>query len=343
MADNLSERIRAKALELGYDACGIIKMAAMEGYAKELEKRIERFPESKPHLERLYPSANADNYAWAKSIVVCSRWYGHYRIPEHLKNRIGKIYLTDMRTAKDAVDLQASLQFKQCLKDLGLRVKSEGPFGIPGLRWAAKQAGIGIVRKNNFFYTKRGSYAYIEAWYIDQELEFIVSPSLKPCPDNCTLCIERCPTAALAESYATNYNTCVCNITTWEAWDLPNEPYREKLNGWIYGCDVCQDVCPYNKKAWTEDDDFPGLEEIGQHISLEKIVTMDYDFLREVINAKFFYISKEYVWKWKTNALNAMLNHYQPSYYPYIEQACGDQDEHVRSMAEWVKTQIPSP
>ena len=67
---------------------------------------------------------------------------------------------------------------------------------------------------------------------------------------------------------------------------------------------------------------------------------MDYDFLRDTIQPKFWYIPKDKVWKWKTNALNAMLNNYHPQDYPYIEKACNDQDEHVRRMAQWVISKL---
>ena len=337
----LSRIIRTKALELGYDACGIIKAGAMEDYAAALDQRIERFPDTKKQLEPFYPARNAEDYAWAKSVVICSRWYGKYHIPEHLKSRIGKMYLTDARTAHDSDERRSSRAFKEFLsEDLGFKAKNSSAFGLPGLRWAAMKAGIGVIRKNNFFYNEKGSYIYLEAWLIDKELELIVQPVIKPCPEKCEICIKQCPTASLAEPYAMNYNTCVSCITTWEGWDLPHDPHRHQVGGWIYGCDICQDVCPLNQRAWIEELEFPGLKELSRAISLEQIIAMDYDFLREVMNAKFFYIGKQHVWKWKTNALNAMLNDYQPGYRASIELAGEDEDERVRTMADWVKEQI---
>ena len=70
---------------------------------------------------------------------------------------------------------------------------------------------------------------------------------------------------------------------------------------------------------------------------------MDYDFLRNVMQPKFWYIERDKVWKWKTNALNAMLNGYKGSYGKYIDIARNDENENVREMAEWVKRKTASP
>lgn len=118
---------------------------------------------------------------------------------------------------------------------------------------------------------------------------------------------------------------------------MPNEKYKKEIDSWVFGCDICQDVCPFNKDKWTEDEDFPVLEELSEHISLEKIIEMDYEFLKDVMNPKFWYISKDDVWRWKTNALNAMLNNYEPKYNKYIDMALHDENEKVREMASYVK------
>jgi len=94
------------------------------------------------------------------------------------------------------------------------------------------------------------------------------------------------------------------------------------MSNWIHGCDVCQDVWPFN------------------HISLEKIIEMDYNSLRDVVQPKFRYIEKDKVWKWKTNALNAMVNSHKRSYDKFIDIACNDENENVRRMGEWAKRKL---
>lgn len=107
------------------------------------------------------------------------------------------------------------------------------------------------------------------------------------------------------------------------------------MGSWVFGCDVCQDICPMNNERWKEEEEFSDLEELSQHISLEKILEMDYTFLEQVMSPKFWYIKKEDSWKWKTNAINSMVNGYKEQYKKYIYEACNDSNEKVREMANW--------
>jgi epoxyqueuosine reductase len=336
-----TEQIKSAALNMGYEKCGIIKISDMSGYEKKINERIERIPDGKPYYEKFRHFAHLqDTYPWAKSIVICARQYGKYYIPEHLKGLIAKYYLVDSRTDEDSESFQDSLKFEAYMEGLGLKTATERRFGITALRWAALKAGIGVVRKNNFFYTESGSWVYLEAWLIDKELESIETPTLKECPEHCNICIKSCPTSSLSQPYTMNRSSCISCLTTWEGWDLPNEKFNAQMGGWIFGCDVCQDVCPMNQRRWSTTEEFPSLSELSQHISLEKIVKMDYTFLELVMHPKFWYIEKADVWKWKTNAINAMVNDYKQQYMEYIRDACNDSNAKVREMAEWATQKL---
>lgn len=332
----LTTQIKIAALKMGYEKCGIIKISEMSGYEEKLNERIERIPEAKPYYENFYKFAHLqDIYPWAKSIVICVRQYGKYYIPEHLKGLIAKYYLVDSRTDEHTKSFNDSLKFEECMQKIGIKTATERRFGITALRWAALKAGLGLVRKNNFFYTESGSWVYLEAWLIDKELESVEIPTLKECPEHCNLCIKSCPTSSLSQPYTMNRSSCVSCLTTWEGWDLPHEKFNVQMEGWLFGCDVCQDVCPMNKGSWNATEEFPGLAELSQHISLEKILEMDYTFLEQVMQPKFWYIEKTDVWKWKTNAINAMVNEYKEHYKEYIFYACNDINSKVRDMAQW--------
>ncbi len=255
---------------------------------------------------------------------------------------IAKYYLVDSRRDEKSPDYQNSILFEKYLNDQGLHTATTRDFGITALRWAALEAGLGTIRRNNFFYTVSGSWGYLEAWLIDREMELIDKTTLKECPANCNLCRKHCPTSSLSEPYTTNMLTCVSYLTTLGGWDLQNETLSKAMGGWVFGCDACQDVCPFNQGTWTDEEDFPGLQDLSNSISLEKIINMDYQFLQESMQPKFWYIAKDNVWKWKVNALNCMLNTYRNIYSRYIEIACNDENEHVREMAEWVKEKVQS-
>lgn len=332
----LADQIKSAALNLGYEKCGIIKISDIDGYKEKLDERIELVPEAKGFYQGQYRFTQLqDTYPWAKSIVICVRKYGKYHIPEHLKDMIAKYYLVDGRKDKNSKDFQDSLKFEKYMQGLGVRAETERGFGLVPLRFAAMKAGLGIVRKNNFFYTESGSSVYLEAWLIDKELESIETPNVRPCSEKCNLCMKACPSASLSKPYTMNPIACVSCLTTFMGRDMTNEKYREQIGNWVYGCDACQDACPMNKNRWQETEEFPNLQELSEHISLEKILKMDYSFLEEVMQPKFWYIDKSSVWKWKVNAINVMVNDYKEKYREHIMYACNDSNSKVREMAEW--------
>ncbi len=108
------------------------------------------------------------------------------------------------------------------------------------------KAGIGIIRKNNFFYTENGSWQNLEAFLVDEPLEYIEKCNVYPCSNKCNICMDACPTHSLSEPYMMCRNT-------WDGWDFTVEPLRDKMGSWVYGCDAC----PYNHNKWKNDEDFP--------------------------------------------------------------------------------------
>ncbi|MDD3404222.1 MAG: 4Fe-4S double cluster binding domain-containing protein [Hespellia sp.] len=232
------------------------------------------------------------------------------------------------------------MAFEKYLGDCGLQVATDRDFGITALRWAAMQSGIGIIRKNNFFYTEKGSYQYLEAFLIDVPLKHIVENSIRPCAEKCNLCMRACPTHSLEAPYMMCRNTCVSCLTTWDGWDLRKEPLQNKFGKWIYGCDACQDACPHNKNAWQEKEVFPALEKCSKQLTYSKIVLADYEWIKTVLRPKLWYIPEGKEWRYKINALNAMLNNYVEEYLSIIREACDDEYVEVRDMAKWVLEEL---
>lgn len=293
--------IAEKAKELGFDQCGLIPVEKMKGYEKKLEERMEHFPVTRAKYEGFRSFAHLrEKYPWAKTVVILSFWYGKYRIPKETQNRVAKYYLTDGRRNPESQGYQSSVAFEQYLTECGFQTATDRDFGLTALRWAGMQAGIGIIRKNNFFYTEKGSYQYLEAFLIDEPLQYIVENQIRPCSEKCSLCMKSCSTGALEAPYMMCRNTCVSCLTTWDGWDLRKEPLRDRFGTWIYGCDACQDACPYNKKAWKDSEEFPDLAEWTSRFSYVDIVLADYSWLKSVIQPKLWYIPKGKEWRYKT-------------------------------------------
>ncbi|MDF3001597.1 MAG: hypothetical protein K0Q48_1716 [Bacillota bacterium] len=337
---NLAQTIKNKALELGFEDCGIIKIEAVHDYGNKLKERLEQTPLSGPMLEYAYKYAAPEKgYDWAKSVVVCVTRYGKYQVPEHLQGMIGKYYLFDYKLQEYAQECLKHHEFEKYLGELGLKAARELN-GITAARWAAYKAGLGVIRKNNFFYSEQGgSWVIIETWLIDQALELIGSSSLAECPDHCHQCIDACPTAALSQPYCTDMSRCITRLT-WGLRSLPDETQRENLGKWIYGCDACQDACPMNRGKWEEIEEFPGLAELAEKITLEKLVSMEPETVAEMLTPRFWFIRRETAWLWKANALRAMGNEYQPEFGPWIQSACSSDNDNVREMAEWAFSKI---
>lgn len=332
----LAAHIKDTALACGFNACGIIKVDELHGYGQVVDERIKRFPESSSMFSRMRAYAEPEKSApWAKSIVICTAWYGKYRTPPHVQGFIGKYMCLDARKDARSAEYQTSENFENRLAEMGVRCATKNDFGVTAMRWAAVKSGIGIVRKNNFLYTEQGSLNSLWAYFIDRELELKAELNIKKCPENCGLCVKACPTGALAAPFQTNGVACVAYLNAFGTCVPGNELYA-KCQGWVFGCDACQDACPFNRKAWTGTEDFPGLAELAAKLSYEQILSMNDDELRALLSEKFWYIKPEDAWKWRCNVLNAIRNNYDDKYLPYVERALDDERAEVRDMAQCV-------
>jgi epoxyqueuosine reductase len=330
-----AEKIADRAVSLGFERCGIIKVEKMTPYGEKLASRIKRFPETAPMLVRFRAFADlTSQVSWARSVVICSWRDEAYRTPENLRGLIGKSYLFDARRDENSAGHRANAVLERYMtEELGVRTASSHDYGITSCRWAALSAGIGTVRKNNFFYGDYGSGYSLSAFLIDEELEYIHSTEHKPCPDGCDLCVKSCPTGSLAEPYAMNAFSCVSYMTTSARAGAAFEAKSSEIGGWIYGCDACQDACPFNRGKSPPEVEFPGVDYLADAISPDKIVSMNYDFLRDVMSKKFWYICGDDVWMWKRNALNAMKNLGDRRYGAALKVALLDGDNRVREIA----------
>lgn len=330
----LAQSIRDKAIELGFEGCGIIKLDSLLEYEEKLDQRIAEVPMSRPMMEplRRYASPNQIR-SWAKSVLVCITRYGNYKTPDELEGLIGKYYLYDHPLRQGVKVNQSISDLESYVRGLGIKLYKE-IHGVTSARLAASKAGLGIIRKNNFFYTENGSWYILDTWLMDHELEWIKTSDIESCPENCNKCIDACPTKALSKPYCTNFLTCVTGLT-WGIRDVPPEALRKIMGNWVYGCDACQNACPMNQKVISKEEEYPGLDELAEKISLKQIMSMDEDMMEKLLYPKFWFIRKENSWIWKVNAIRAMTNAFQPEYEAYIRAEACNENDMIREMAEW--------
>ena len=322
--------IKQKALQLGYLVCGVIPTGAIREYTQYLDKRVESFPESKELYEPLYDNANLPENA--KSIIVCTRRYNKYKVPESLNGLIGKFYMFDVRLPYSD-EYRTEAEFETYLKILGIRILQ---CGVPD-RLAAARVGLGKFGRNNFIYSpEHGSYIWIDAWVTDQELDYDTveeNIQLSACNDNCGKCMQACPTKALGSSFSMDRGKCVTQLQCFA--NTPDENTRSQMGTWLYGCDACQDACPLNKNKFSETKEFPLLAEIEEYLGPERLLEMDEDTYQNVVNPRFFYIGKEGLWRWKCNILGSMINSGDSKYHSLIKKSCNHEDKRIRKVAQF--------
>ena len=328
----LTSKIKSKALELGYLACGVIPAADVREYTVHLDARVKTFPDSKEFYESLY--AFADLPETAKSLVVCTQRYAKYKVSENLRGHVGISYMFDARLSFSP-DNRTRMEFDTYLKTLGLHVINST---VPA-RLAAAKAGIGKYGRNTFIYdTQHGSYIWIETFLVDKELEYdVVEDSIfsASCNDNCQKCVEACPTKALIGSMSMDRGRCVNQLTCNTQRGVPDEDTLEQMGLWLYGCDVCQDVCPMNKGKIAGTEEFPLLSEFEEFMRPESLLEMDQDTYVNTVNPRFWYNGEDGAWLWKCNALRAMINSGDVKYHELIKKHRDNADMRIREIAQW--------
>lgn len=248
-----TQLIRNHALELGFDACGFARAGRLE----EEERRLEQWLKQDRHGTMDWMNRNFDKRVdptllvpGARTVVSLIASYHH---PSH-EELIG--VKDEPLIAKYAQGRDYHKVLKKKLKEL-FRFTNDLYGGIEGRyftdsapvldkAWAVK-AGLGWVGKNSNILNKNfGSWFFIAEMIIDVELDYD-TPVTDHC-GTCTRCIDACPTDAIYEPYRVDASKCISYLTIEHKGEI-DQQYHTDMENWIFGCDICQDVCPWNSKA----------------------------------------------------------------------------------------------
>ncbi len=248
-----TQLIRNYALELGFDACGFAKAERLNTEAERLaqwldEDRYGTMDWMANNFEkRVDPTLLVPG---SKTVVSLLASYHH---PSH-NEQIG--ITNQPLIAKYAQGRDYHKVLKKKLKEL-FHFTSELVGGIDGRyfvdsapvldkAWAVK-AGLGWVGKNSNILNKNlGSWFFIAEMIIDLETEYD-TPVTDHC-GTCTACLDACPTDAIYEPYKVDATKCISYLTIEHKGEI-NQQYHTDIKNWVFGCDICQDVCPWNSKA----------------------------------------------------------------------------------------------
>jgi epoxyqueuosine reductase len=248
-----TEQIRAHALQLGFDACGFAEAQYLPKEARRLEEWLSQNKNGTMNWMENYFDKRVDPtklVPGSKTVVSVLASYHH---PKH-DEQIG---VTDRPLiSKYAQGRDYHKVLKKKLKHL-FRFTEELLGGLEGRIFTdsapvldkvwAQRAGLGWIGKNSNLLNKNmGSFFFIGEMIIDAELSYD-TPETDHC-GSCTRCIDACPTDAIYEPYRVDGSKCISYLTI-ELKEQIDEELRSKVENWLYGCDICQDVCPWNSKS----------------------------------------------------------------------------------------------
>ena len=247
-----SRWIIAEARQMGFDACGVACATALE----EESALMEQWLADEHEGEMGYLTRNKEKrydprllVEGTKSIVtVLYNYFPKQQIGDHGRYKIAKyaygadyhdVLKRKMRQLLERIEAQTG-------KLEGCRVFVDSA-PVLDRAWAVR-CGLGFIGKNTtLIHPKKGSFFFIGHLFLPLELEETGSPLTNRC-GRCTRCIDACPTGALETPFQIDARKCISYLTIEYKGSLEGHDPAH-FNGWMYGCDTCQDVCPYNRFA----------------------------------------------------------------------------------------------
>lgn len=279
--ESLSDRIRAKAAEFGIDKIGIVRATPLGDEGDRLREWLARGYHGEMAWMAREPAKRSDPrllFPEARSVIVAAI---NYYTPDEHANDDGRGKISRYAWGDDYHDV-----VREKLNELLVWIKSENPSAdgkicvdtaaMMDKAWAVR-AGLGWLGKHtNLLTPDLGSWVFIGSLIMNIDLEYDAEQVEDHC-GTCTACLDACPTNAIVEPYVVDSRKCI-SYATIELRDetLPAD-VAANMEGWLYGCDICQDVCPWNRfETQTEEKRFePRGGETS--LSLDAVATMEHD------------------------------------------------------------------
>jgi epoxyqueuosine reductase len=311
--------------ELGLDAVGVARAEAYEGTERHIRERRARGlfagmkftmarPEESCHPETLLPGA--------RSVVSAALCYWEPETPLAAgEGRLARYTWADryetLRERLDALGRALGGSYR-VLVDANQHVDRE----------AAARSGVGFYGKNTMLITRRhGSWVVLGTLVTERELES--TPPLDADCGSCRLCIDACPTGALDEPGTVDATRCL-SYWTQAPYAVPHG-YREELGAQVYGCDICQDVCPWNRGVERRRADRPSSVE--GHVDLVEWLERDGRAL--VGEYDRLYVPRNDPRWLRRNALIALGNNGTQEHERVLSRFAAGDDDVLREHAQW--------
>lgn len=340
---SLESGIKSEALRLGFSLCGIAPAAGADGFSRYqhwldlgyagemtyLHRHAEkkRHPASilanvksivmlgmeyraeqnhRPNIERAPPQGRIASYAAGPDY--------HQVIWERLNTLCD--WLMEMQPGSSAVGVTDTAPLLE--------------------RDFARRAGLGWAGKNTMLINpKRGSFFFLAGLLTDIELQ-ADSPFEKTHCGTCTACLDACPTQAFAQPFVLDASKCISYLTIELRSEIP-EGLREPIGDWLFGCDICQDVCPWNRKPSPGPVGFPVNPDM-EWLDPVELLGLDADAFRARFKKTALFRTRRA--GLLRNAAIVLGNTGDQRSLPALERALSDAEELVRSAAAWAIERI---
>ena len=251
--DKRTEQVRQFAYELGFDGCGFAKAGRMEPEERRLEEWLNQGRHSQLHWMEMHFDKRVDPtrlVPGAESVVSVIASYNtadtQRQITDTGKPKIAKY--AQGRDYHKVFKKKLAHLFEYCREQIG---SVEGRIFVDSApvldkAWAVR-AGLGWMGKNSMVMNKsHGSFFLIGEMIVDAQFKY--NETTTDHCGTCTRCIDACPTDAIYEPYRVDADKCISNWNIEMKQELTGRA-REQTGEWMFGCDICQDVCPWNRKA----------------------------------------------------------------------------------------------
>jgi epoxyqueuosine reductase len=340
---SLSDDIKSRARQIGFDLVGICPAVTPTG-ATHLRRWLERgFAGEMTYMERQAAARSHPRHVLdgVRSVVMLAIAYRTTEPcePGPLQGRISRY-----AWGRDYHDL-----IRERLRQLADFVHERaGPCRTRGVvdtaplseREFAQLAGLGWIGKNTMLLNKRlGSWFFLAALLTDRELDYDEPHAADHC-GTCTRCLEACPTDAFAGPYQLDSRKCISYLTIELRTAIP-ESLREGIGPWVFGCDVCQEVCPWNRKAPQTPEPELRPEADADPVDLIDLLSLDAaTFRRRFAHSA---LSRPRRAGLLRNAAIALGNRRHPDAVPALSRALDDPEPLIRGAAAWALGRIALP
>ena len=283
MIDQHTQLVKQLALQHGFDYCGIAKAQPLNEDARRLEKWLNQGM----HGGMKYMEKNFDLRVDPTKLVP-----GAKSVITLLKNYYPSQASASSKVSKYAYGKDYHEVIKSSLKNVMLQLQDKiGQFTGRGFvdsapvleRSWAQRSGLGWIGRNGNLITKQnGSFFFIATLIVDVELNYD-DPFAKDFCGSCKRCLESCPTEAILPDKTINGSKCISYFTIELKEEIIPEEMKGKFQNWMFGCDICQDVCPWNRFSKPHNEEaFQPLPEILN------FTTKEWEELSEEVFKKIF-------------------------------------------------------